>query len=180
MMRQFYEAWQPYLKTNDEFFLESKSIAVATDLEQTDDVALSISVKRLPAAAVFPMNAFLEISFTHHMEILHKTKELDERLFYIRECAAGHWSKTALRTRLKENLYQHKGALINNFSMTVPDEKQYMKAIQSFRTNIFWILLTPKNLTYLIRRIWMNVFWKKKLSTIFATSFSALVPAFAL
>lgn len=45
-MRQFYEAWQPYLKTNDEFFLENKSIAVATDLEQTDEVALVISEKR--------------------------------------------------------------------------------------------------------------------------------------
>ena len=73
------------------------------------------------------------ISSTHHMEILHKTKELDERLFYIRECAAGHWNKTALRTRLKENLYQHKGALINNFSITVPDDKQYMKVIQTFK-----------------------------------------------
>ena len=107
LMRQFYEAWQPYLKTNDEFFLENKSIAAATDLEQIDDVGLAISEKGLTAAGAFPMDAFLEISFTHHMEILHKTKELDERLFYIRECAAGHWSKTALRTRLKENLYQH-------------------------------------------------------------------------
>lgn len=76
------------MKTNDEFFLENKSIAAATDLEQTDDVALAISEKRLPAAAAFPLEAFLEISFTHHMEILHKTKELDERRFYIRECVA--------------------------------------------------------------------------------------------
>ena len=134
------------MKTNDEFFLENKSIAAATDLEQTDDVALAISEKRLPAAAAFPMEAFLEISFTHHMEILHKTKELDERLFYIRECAAGHWSKTALRTRLKENLYQHKGALINNFSMTVPDDKQYMKIIQTFKDEYFLDFINTEEL----------------------------------
>ena len=146
LMRQFYEAWQPYLKTNDDFFLENKSIAAATDLEQTDDVALTILEKRLQAAAAFPMDAFLEISFTHHMEILHKTKELDERLFYIRECAAGHWSKTALRTRLKENLYQHKGALINNFSMTVPDDKQYMKVIQTFKDEYFLDFINTEEL----------------------------------
>lgn len=96
LMRQFYEAWQPYLKTNDEFFLESKSVAAAINLEQTDDAEPAISQKRLPAAADFPMEAFLGISFTHHMEILHKTKELDERLFYIRECASVPWFRFLL------------------------------------------------------------------------------------
>ena len=135
LMRHFFEAWQPYLQTNTEFLLKSKSVATAIDLEQSDDVALAISQKRLPEATDFPMEAFNEISFTHHMEILHKTKELDERLFYIRECALGHWSKTALRTRLKENLYQHKGALTNNFSMAIPDDKQYMKAVSYTHLN---------------------------------------------
>ena len=92
------------------------------------------------------MEAFNEISFTHHMEILHKTKELDERLFYIRECALGHWSKTALRTRLKENLYQHKGALTNNFSMAIPDDKQYMKAIQTFKDEYFLDFINTEEL----------------------------------
>lgn len=137
LMRQFYEAWRPYLQTNDQFFLESKSVAVAIELEQKNDMDLTISQKRLPTAINFPMEDFMRISFTHHMEILHKTKELNERLFYIRECAAGHWSKTALRTRLKEDLYRHKGALTNNFSKTMSDDKQYMKAIQTFKDEYF-------------------------------------------
>ena len=132
LMRQFFEAWQPYFQTNADGLLESKSVAAAIDLAQTDDV-IAIAQKRLPIATDFPIEAFTGISFTHHMEILHKTKELEERLFYIRECANGHWSKTALRTRLKENFYQHKGALTNNFSMTLPDDRQYMKAIQTFK-----------------------------------------------
>ena len=103
LMRQFFEAWQPYFQTNAEALPDSESVAVAIDLKQMDDTALAILQKRLPVAIDFPMEAFTEISFTHHMEILHKTKELDERLFYIRECARGHWSKYALRTRLKEN-----------------------------------------------------------------------------
>ncbi|HHT95588.1 MAG TPA: hypothetical protein PKZ11_08880 [Clostridia bacterium] len=55
------------------------------------------------------------------MEILRNTKELNERLFYIRECASGYWSRRLLRTRLKEDLYNRKGALVNNFSETLPD-----------------------------------------------------------
>ena len=86
------------------------------------------------------------ISFTHHMEILHKTKELDERLYYIRECATGHCSKIALRTRLKENLYQYRGALSNNFSMALPDDKQYMKAIRSFKDEYFLDFINTEEL----------------------------------
>lgn len=146
LMRQFFEAWQPYLQTNADFFLESKSVATAIELEQPDNASLTISEKRLPTATDFPMENFMEISFSHHMEILHKTKELDERLFYIRECATGHWSKIALRTRLKENLYQHKGALTNNFSMTLPDDKQYMKAIQTFKDEYFLDFINTEEL----------------------------------
>ena len=92
------------------------------------------------------MEAFMGISFTHHMEILHKTKELDERLYYIRECATGHWSKIALCTRLKGNIYQHRGALSNNFSMALPDDKQYMKAIRSFKDEYFLDFINTEEL----------------------------------
>ena len=146
LMRQFFEAWQPYLQTNDDFFLEKKSVATAIELEPDSNAGSAILQKRLPAATDFPMEAFTGISFTHHMEILHKTKELDERLFYIRECAEGHWSKTALRARLKENLYQHKGALTNNFSITMPDDKQYMKAIRTFKDEYFLDFINTEEL----------------------------------
>ncbi len=137
LMRQFFEAWQPYLQTSAEFLREPKSVATAIDLEQTDEGGLVISPKRLLSATDFPMEDFMGISFTHHMEILHKTKEREERLFYVHECATGHWSKTVLRARLQENLYQHQGALTNNFSVTLSGDKQYMKAIQTFKDEYF-------------------------------------------
>ena len=101
MMRQFYEARQPYLQVGTDYAINSKSVAAVSDLEQTDDGELSIAQNRLPVVSDFSMDAFTSISFTHHMEIIRKASSLDERLFYIRECAAGHWGKTALRARLK-------------------------------------------------------------------------------
>lgn len=136
-MRQFYEAWQPYLQTGTDNASNSKSIAAVSDLEQTDDGELSIAQNRLPAVNDFPMNAFTSISFTHHMEIIRKASNLEERLFYIRECASGHWSKTVLRARLKEDLYNHQGTLPNNFSMTLSDDKQYARAIRMFKDEYF-------------------------------------------
>lgn len=62
LMRQFFESWQPYLHTKAELFHESKSIATAIDLEQTDNVVVAILQKRLPAAVDFPMEDFMGIS----------------------------------------------------------------------------------------------------------------------
>ena len=36
LMRKFYEAWQPYFVSRTEIFLSSKSVAVATDLDNEE------------------------------------------------------------------------------------------------------------------------------------------------
>ncbi len=122
-------------------------MAVTTaKLDQTDSVDLDIPQKRLTNISDFPMAAFTEIGFSHHMEILRKTSELDERLFYIRECAAGHWSRSMLKARLNEDLYKHKGALASNFSVTLPDDTQYMKAIRMFKDEYFLDFINTEEL----------------------------------
>ena len=132
-MRTFYEAWQPYLQASTATLKNSKSTAVADDLHSLEIVSLNNTQNRLPMAGDFNVDIFTEISFTHHIEILNKTTDLDERLFYIRECAKNHWNKYALRTRLKEDLYHHQGTLANNFEITLPEDKQYMQAIKMFK-----------------------------------------------
>lgn len=145
-MRQFFEAWQPYFQTNTEYFPDSKSLTAVSDLVQTDSTNPAVSEKRLTNISDFPMAAFTEIGFSHHMEILRKTSELDERLFYIRECAAGHWSRSMLKARLNEDLYKHKGALASNFSVTLPDDTQYMKAIRMFKDEYFLDFINTEEL----------------------------------
>ncbi len=146
LMRQFFEAWQPYLQTSAELIPENNLAVATAKLNQTGSFDLDVSQKRLADISGFSMEAFTEISFTHHMEILSKTRELDERLFYIQECASGHWSITALKARLKEDLYNHKGALASNFSMTLPDDKQYMKAIRMFKDEYFLDFINTEEL----------------------------------
>ncbi len=132
-MRQFYEAWQPYLQNKSDDLQDSKSLTIVSDLEQIENNHLKISQKSLPMVRDFPMEVFTQVSFTHHMEILRKTSSLEERFFYIRECASGSWSKTVLQNKLKEDLYHHQGALSNNFSTTMSNDKQYLKAIRMFK-----------------------------------------------
>ena len=80
------------------------------------------------------LGAFLGIGFTHHMIILAKCKTVEERLFYIRRCAAGFWSKDALKRHLAANEYATEGHAVNNFALTIPDDRQVGRAVQAFRS----------------------------------------------
>ena len=120
-MRVFYEEWEPVLNRQP----------LAGDLAL--DEKLLLSVIRQPLAAEFNWSDFLSIGFSHHTEIISKAKTLEARLFYIHECATRYWSKYTLRDYLKADLYSHRGTLPNNFAQTLPDTKQALKAVCSFK-----------------------------------------------
>ena len=55
------------------------------------------------------------------------------RLFYIHECAIHYWNKYTLRNYLKADLYHHQGCLPNNFTQTISNPQQALKAIHTFK-----------------------------------------------
>jgi len=67
---------------------------------------------------------FVGISFTHHMEILHITATLDERIYYIHQVNLHHWNKYVLREYLSDDLYHHQGNMPNNFPKVILGIKQ--------------------------------------------------------
>ena len=120
-MRIFYEEWDKVLNhqpTADDLVLNEKLLLV--EIHQ-------------PLADEFNWSDFLSIGFSHHIEIISKAKTLEARLFYIHECATRYWSKYTLRDYLKADLYSHRGTLPNNFAQTLPDTKQALKAVCSFK-----------------------------------------------
>ena len=76
---------------------------------------------------------FFALGFTLHMEILAKTKTLEERVFYIHECAAMSWDKYELRDMLKADLFHHQAQMPNNFLKTLPKKQQALRAIEMFK-----------------------------------------------
>ncbi|MDR0680925.1 MAG: DUF1016 N-terminal domain-containing protein, partial [Dysgonamonadaceae bacterium] len=104
---------------------------MAADLTVNENLLLSVIWP--PTAADFNQAEFLQIGFSHHIEILSKTKSLDARLFYIHECATRFWSKYTLRDYLKTDLYGKRGSMPNNFEQTMPDVKNALKAIGVFK-----------------------------------------------
>lgn len=126
-MRTFYEFWAP--------FIICSPMASKLQLTDTEDVVSidSLSLQKWsPMATEINREEFLGISFSHHMEILHKTKNLQEILFYIHQTVLHKWDKYDLRDRLKANLYAVEGSAPNNFLQTMP-VKDARKAVGMFK-----------------------------------------------
>lgn len=114
-MRTFYEYWTQYL-----IWQPSAAKLQLFINQDTIDIDCFSLQKWSPVAAEINREEFLGISFSHHLEILQKTKDIQEVLFYIHQTVLHKWDKYDLRNRLKEGLYQKQGAAANNFLQTMP------------------------------------------------------------
>lgn len=121
-MRTFYEEWSdPSCKT------PNSAIAIA-ELQPSDFWQL-----QLPKVGENIADKFFAIGFTHHITILERTKNADERLFYIEEAADNHFSVETLKRAIKEDDYVHQGALPNNFLQALTPSEQAFRAVNAFK-----------------------------------------------
>jgi predicted nuclease of restriction endonuclease-like (RecB) superfamily len=64
-----------------------------------------------------------QIPWYHHITLLDKVKDKQERLFYIRQTAEHGWSRNVLVHQIESGLYKRKGAAITNFEATLPAQQ---------------------------------------------------------
>ena len=133
-MRLFYENWEQYVNRQP----------AADDLEL--DGKLLLAETRQPSADELDWNEFLSISFSHHIEIISKTSSLDERVFYIHECATHAWNKYTLREYIQSGLYQRKPSLPNNFDQALSDPQFAVQATMAFKENYYLDFINIENL----------------------------------
>ena len=131
-MRTFYEEWQPALNSAA---VAAKLPLISNEISDSEVVQtrLLLFEKRPPTAAKLDFEEFASLSFTHHIEILSKAKDINERIFYIHQTFLNQWDKYALRDILKADLFHHQGELPNNFSKTMPNKSNALKAIEMFK-----------------------------------------------
>ena len=128
-MRIFAEFWSQYLNCSPS----------ANEIQPSDIETLlntdSFSVQKWsPVANEIKRDDILSVSFTHHMEILLKTKDINEVLFYLRQTVMHQWNKYELRDALKQDIYKNGNNTIpNNFIETIPDTRLALKTVQMFK-----------------------------------------------
>lgn len=114
-MRTFYEFWCQYINRPP----------MAVDLQTDEDKAVididSFALQKWsPLGDEINREEFLSVSFSHHTEILDKTKDIHEVLFYIHQTVLHKWDKYDLRDRLKSGLFKQQQSATNNFIQTMP------------------------------------------------------------
>lgn len=130
-MRQFYEQWSPTIE---------KSTATAVKLSTEDEsnngeieINALITPNSTAMAVNFNMEEFLELSFSHHVEILNKVEDLETRVKYISLTLAHHWPKEKLREELKNKTAEHLGKMPSNFPTTIQNSREMIKALNMFK-----------------------------------------------
>ena len=143
LMRRFYEAWKD-IETNsvvgtteitdfNNSSSSANSVVETTDLQKADSDADSIRQLQLTSDDSFPITAFLNISFTHHVAIFRYAKEYDERKYYIQIAYQNRLKAEDLEKAIKNRVYDHRNALPNNFFKTIPDRQLALRTIQTFK-----------------------------------------------
>lgn len=155
-MRLFYEAWQMLdvdssvatdnsqstiamaessqesSVATDESLI-TKSSVVTDELQVADnkiDIYHSICI---PNAVEFPVEDFFSVPFSHHVEIYQKNKDLEARYYYIHRTAQEHLSVDALEKLIKQQAYEHREEMPNNFKQTISNSALARKAVMMFK-----------------------------------------------
>lgn len=130
MMRTFYEEWKGVF--------ENRQLPIDDSGNQLEISGVNgkIEIRQLVTDELSSSDlaSFLNVGFTNHYVILTKAKSKEERLFYIRRCAAEFWKVETTKYHLAENLYKKEGAIQQtNFNKTIDDASFKQRALQSFK-----------------------------------------------
>ena len=143
-MRKFYDNWKMLdaesavataeLESPSAIVESSQQSAVATaELQKAQnqiDIYHSIYV---PNVAEFPIEDFFAVPFTHHISILEKSKDLEARYYYIHRTAEEKLSVEALEKLIKEQAYENRELMPNNFKQTLSGSALARKAVMMFK-----------------------------------------------
>ncbi len=81
-----------------------------------------ISISQLPVAK-FQLNEIqliTKISWSHHVILMQKIKDLPIRFWYMKQVVEQGWSRDTLVVQIKSKVHERQGTLINNFDKTLP------------------------------------------------------------
>ena len=77
------------------------------------------------ASNEFPL-PFALVPWGQHIEIITRSKSLEEALFYMQHVIEKGLSRTALVNCYKAHLYNHQGKIVNNFSTYLPEPQSHL------------------------------------------------------
>jgi predicted nuclease of restriction endonuclease-like (RecB) superfamily len=73
---------------------------------------------------------FSKVSWSHHIILMQKIKDLSIRNWYMQQIVEQGWSRDTLVAQIKSNVHERQGTLVHNFDATLPDiHSQWAKSV---------------------------------------------------
>ncbi len=128
-MRTFYDNWKS---------IDYNSSVVTGEFEEVQkEIMTIIDIKKntlkFENVVSFPIEDFLKISFSHHMLIVEKIKEIEARYYYIHRTAEEHLSVEQLKKIINNDDFENRATIPNNFPKTISNSSLARKAVMMFK-----------------------------------------------
>jgi predicted nuclease of restriction endonuclease-like (RecB) superfamily len=128
-MRTFYDNWKS---------IDYNSSVVTGEFEEVQkEIMTIIDIKKntlkFENVVSFPIEDFLKISFSHHMLIVEKIKEIEARYYYIHRTAEEHLSVEQLKKIINNDDFENRATMPNNFPQTISNSSLARKAVMMFK-----------------------------------------------
>lgn len=153
-MRKFYEAWNMLdydkcnlnvtnaLPPNEQSTImiverEKEPTIAIVNSQNTDNYIDIYHAMQVPDVSEFPVEDFFRVPFTHHVRMVEKAKNLQQRYYYIHRTAEEHLSVEALEKLIKQQAYENREKLPNNFVKTISNSSEARKAVMMFKDSYF-------------------------------------------
>ena len=81
---------------------------------------LQVALAKLQIDGEYVQIPLTQISWYHHISLIPKVKETENRAFYIMATAHEGWSRDTMLTQIANGYIEAKGSSINNFDLTLP------------------------------------------------------------
>lgn len=136
-MRTFYDNWKS-IDYNSSVTTDEISPVVTGEIEDVQKVGdmiirLENNAIKIDDIGSFPIEDFFKIPFSHHMLVVEKVKEIEARYYYINRTAEEHLSVEQLKKIIKNNDFENKASMPNNFPRTISNSSLARKAVMMFK-----------------------------------------------
>ena len=101
-------------------------VGAETENGKLHQVGAELSEEKLhQVGGEFPL-PFALVPWRHHVEIITRSKSIEEALFYVGKTIEQGLSRVALINCFKAHLYEHQGKIVNNFSTYLPEPQSHL------------------------------------------------------
>ena len=136
-MRTFYDNWKS-IDYNSSVATDEISPVTTGEIEDVQKecdmiIRLENNAIKIDEIGSFPIEDFFKIPFSHHMLVVEKVKEIEARYYYINRTAEEHLSVEQLKKIIKNNDFENRASMPNNFPKTISNSSLARKAVMMFK-----------------------------------------------